>query len=118
MAKAEQLAKSLDMERKKLKQRCIKLRERRGLFVKNLQVCKNCGKEYNEDANFNWSCRTHHSQFSGEMWWCCGKTKKEAPGCKYSKHKVREENEEEEVDPLAALLNIQAKHLKFKCKCC
>jgi len=70
------------------------------MFVKSLLVCKNCGKEYNEDANFNWSCRTHHSTFSGEMWWCCGKTKKEAPGCKYSKHKERRENEDDELDPL------------------
>jgi len=34
------------------------------------------------------------------MWWCCGKTKKEALGCKFSKHKVREENEDEEIEVL------------------
>ena len=112
LAKAEQLAKNLDQERKKLKQRCIKLRERRGLFVRNLQVCKNCGKEYNEEANYNWSCRTHHSQFSGEMWWCCGKNGKDQPGCKFSKHASKE-------DELDLQLKGDGTIMRYvRCVCC
>jgi hypothetical protein len=38
-----------------------------------------------ESENFNWSCRTHQSEFGGEMWWCCGKIGKDAIGCKFSK---------------------------------
>jgi len=31
------------------------------------------------------------------MWWCCGKPSKEAPGCKYSKH-ISKEDEDEQGD--------------------
>lgn len=31
------------------------------------------------------------------MWWCCGKTMKDAPGCKFSKH-VSKEDEDEDVE--------------------
>jgi hypothetical protein len=33
------------------------------------------------------------------MWWCCGKDVKEAPGCKFSKHESKEDDEEEGIDP-------------------
>lgn len=29
------------------------------------------------------------------MWWCCGKTSKEAAGCKFSKHETKDEEEDE-----------------------
>lgn len=50
------------------------------------------------------------------MWWCCGKTKKEALGCKFSKHKIREENEDEEMDILGANQQVFMKNVK--CMCC
>ena len=78
-------------------------------------ICKNCAKEYSEDSNFNWSCRTHHSEFSGEMWWCCGKVTKEALGCKYRKHISRNENEEDEVE---AIGDNDDYFSKIKCNCC
>jgi len=28
------------------------------------------------------------------MWWCCGKPKKEAPGCKYGKHVSNEDEDD------------------------
>jgi len=40
----------------------------------HLFQCKNCQKDYLENENFNWSCRTHQSDYGGEIWWCCGKT--------------------------------------------
>ena len=46
------------------------------------KTCRFCSKEYLESENFNWSCRTHRSEFGGEMWWCCGKLGRDAPGCK------------------------------------
>jgi hypothetical protein len=29
------------------------------------------------------------------MWWCCGKTSKDAPGCKFSKHESKEDEDED-----------------------
>jgi len=52
----------------------------------DIKICRKCHKEYNENANFNWSCRTHQSDFGGVMWWCCGRKNKEDPGCKFSRH--------------------------------
>jgi len=28
------------------------------------------------------------------MWWCCGKRGKDAPGCKFSKHESKDDEEE------------------------
>ena len=32
------------------------------------------------------------------MWWCCGKSSKEAAGCKFSKHESKEDDEEDGAD--------------------
>jgi hypothetical protein len=61
-----------------MKDRITKMKARRGKMDVDLKICKKCAKEYNEKENFNWSCRTHKSDWSGEMWFCCGKDKKEA----------------------------------------
>jgi hypothetical protein len=50
------------------------------------QVCQNCRVIFKESENFNWSCRQHPSKFSGTVYWCCGKTDKNALGCTSSKH--------------------------------
>ena len=42
--------------------------------------CKNCGKEFADADNFNWSCRFHRGEWGGVIWWCCGKGHKEAKG--------------------------------------
>lgn len=47
------------------------------------------------------------------MWWCCGKTVKDEPGCKYQKHESREDNDEAIV--------AKAMHDRIKpnhCTCC
>jgi hypothetical protein len=59
------------------------------------KTCKLCGINYYESENYNWSCKTHPSDWGGEMYWCCGKTAKEAPGCKANKHESKEEDEDE-----------------------
>lgn len=33
------------------------------------------------------------------MYWCCGKIKEDAPGCVRSKHELKDENEEEALNP-------------------
>ena len=74
-------------EKEKLVQKFEKLKLRKG-SVLSMKVCGNCRKDFKDSENFNWSCRVHQSQWSGEMWWCCGKSSKEAPGCKFGKHTV------------------------------
>ena len=56
------------------------------------KICRNCGKEYSDKANFNWSCRTHKSTFGGEIWWCCGRKSREDPGCRFGKHEPKDDN--------------------------
>ena len=91
----EKQNKQLLMEREKMKQRFLKLKNRRFRIDQNQKICKKCGKEYLEKENYNWSCRTHQSDWGGEMWWCCGKTEKESLGCKFSKHESKEDDEDE-----------------------
>lgn len=51
------------------------------------------------------------------MWWCCGKTTKEADGCKIAKHESKDDDEDEAADPDAK--EEQQKHLKnVRCFCC
>jgi hypothetical protein len=59
-------------------------------------ICKNCKKIFDNQENFNWSCKTHLSAFNGKMYWCCGKTEKSAPGCVVSKHVTEEKEETQE----------------------
>jgi hypothetical protein len=32
------------------------------------------------------------------MYWCCGKTAKDAPGCKANKHESKEEEDDDELE--------------------
>ena len=59
------------------------------------------------------------SDYSGEMWWCCGKAGKDAVGCKVAKHYTKEEEEEDhdkqdEDDDATKKL----KKLYTRCLCC
>ena len=47
------------------------------------------------------------------MWWCCGKTWKEAPGCKFSKHESKDDEEDENK-----VENEKVKLKNTKCFCC
>lgn len=96
MFAAEKEKKIVIEDREKLKKNVSKLIARKGKFDQGLKQCKNCSKEFNEKENFNWSCRMHQSEWGGEMWWCCGKRGKEQPGCKFSKHEVANDNEDED----------------------
>lgn len=110
----EKEKKHLIAEREKMKDRIKKLKQRKGKFDVASKVCKNCGKDYIEKENFNWSCRVHRSEWSGEIWWCCGKDSKDQPGCKYSKHESKEEEEELEDDD--GRLEKPIKNIR--CLCC
>ncbi len=45
-------------DREKMRLRIIKMKMRKTANL-NQKLCKNCGREYMETENFNWSCRTH-----------------------------------------------------------
>ncbi len=45
-------------EKEKMRQRIVKMKVRK-ITNPNQKLCKNCGREYLETENFNWSCRTH-----------------------------------------------------------
>lgn len=78
----------------------------------SVKICQNCNKEYNDMDNFKWSCRIHQSDYSGEVWWCCGKADENAPGCKTNSHleKLEEEDEDLEED--------NKYHMNQRCLCC
>ena len=80
-------------------------------------MCKFCGKEYQDKENFNWSCRTHTYEFSGEMWWCCGKRGKDQPGCKYGKHESKEDDDDDDLAEAKAKNQLKAMKT-HKCNCC
>ena len=82
-----------------MKQRITKLKNRRFRAEDNQKICKKCGKEYLEKENYYWSCRTHQSDWGGEMWWCCGKTTKDAAGCKFGKHESKDDEDDDAGDP-------------------
>ncbi|CAG9314039.1 unnamed protein product [Blepharisma stoltei] len=69
------------------------------------KFCKNCQKPYIESENFNWSCKTHKSKFSGDLYWCCGRAGKDAPGCVSSKHISKDDEEIEIVNEISRLSN-------------
>ena len=102
-------------ERDKQKKRIQKLIARKGNFSSGIKACKNCNNEYRENENFNWSCRTHQSEWGGEMWWCCGKRGKDQPGCKFSKHESKDDAEDDEEKKRDQDEKIQR---YVRCICC
>ena len=68
------------------------------------KVCINCKKLYQESENMNWSCKTHMSQYSANMWWCCGKSNHDAEGCKVGLHASKENPEEQGMKYFSKLL--------------
>jgi chromosome segregation ATPase len=95
--RCDKLVKSMEDEitkmRIKLKQNRLK---RRQYGEAEEKICKKCQRVYMDSENYNWSCRTHKGEYSDEMWWCCGKTTKDAPGCLVSKHESKDEEEEQD----------------------
>lgn len=55
------------------------------------------------------------------MWWCCGKTSKDAPGCKFSKHFSKEDEDEDAVEGQGENeqnQNQSHKNKNVRCFCC
>eukprot|EP00744_Colponema_vietnamica_P003737 GILI01005676.1.p1 GENE.GILI01005676.1~~GILI01005676.1.p1 ORF type:complete len:898 (+),score=233.78 GILI01005676.1:261-2954(+) len=116
--KFERKVRELTDEKDKLKQKIKRFRARKKLFEPEQKVCKNCSKEFMEGENYNWSCRTHQSEFGGEMWWCCGKPGKDAPGCKYAKHESKDDDDDMDEDEKNKEEGERKKNSKVRCWSC
>ena len=93
-----------------------KLINRKGKFDAGIKTCNTCKIDYMEKENYNWSCRIHKSPWGGEMYFCCGKTNKEAPGCLVTKH---EAGDGEDDDQLKGLEKDGKRNLvNQRCVCC
>lgn len=110
----ERSNKFLTLEQEKLKARIQKLINRKGKVDEGLKQCKLCTRQYIEKENFNWSCRTHPSDWGGEMWWCCGKRSKDQPGCKFAKHRSGDDNDIDEEKSKELPRNTKY----VRCLCC
>lgn len=92
--KYEKRFKDLSEEYEKLRTRMHQYRLRRRQFGEvEEKLCKLCQRVYTEAENFQWSCKIHTGEFGAEVWWCCGKTSREATGCKSGKHEAKDEGE-------------------------
>lgn len=80
-------------------------------------MCKNCGQEFNERDNYNWSCKTHYSEYGGEMWWCCLKKGIRAPGCKSQKHESKDDDDDMDEDGADGVNKNKVKK-NARCLCC
>lgn len=114
---------TLTDERTKLRESLKKYRFRRKMYYEQEQkICKKCGREYIEKENFNWSCRTHHSKYSDQanIYFCCGKVGREAPGCRFAKHESKEDDEEldEEERRKEKEREQRIKNQNVCCYCC
>lgn len=114
--KLEKQCKQMQLENQKLKNRIVKMTFKKGKNDRDIKICKNCHKEYYEKENFNWSCRTHHYQFNGEFYWCCGKRGEDQIGCKVSKHECKDDEDEEDAEEKKKDKERQLKYMK--CMCC
>jgi hypothetical protein len=52
------------------------------------------------------------------MWWCCGRQGKDDPGCKFSKHAIRDEGDDELKEDDLANPQARMKKENARCHCC
>ena len=81
--KLKQTIAQLNYEKDVMKSKMKQMKHRKVVKDSDNKFCVTCQKEYSEKENFNWSCRVHISEYGDHMWWCCGKTDINAPGCKF-----------------------------------
>ena len=103
-----------DKLRQKMKQNRLK---RKQYGESEEKICRKCQRIFTDAENFNWSCRTHKSEYGDEMWWCCGKTSRDAPGCIVSKHQSKED-EEDDGDLKAKEENERMAAAATRCSSC
>ena len=110
-AKQQKAIQTFETQVNILNSKITKLRNRKNIDL-NKKTCQSCNKEYAEGDNYNWSCCIHRSEWGGTMWWCCGKTKINAPGCLFRKHISKEEENENDSD------KDQSRAKRQKCYAC
>jgi chromosome segregation ATPase len=110
-ANLEKRQKMMGEEQEKTKLKLKQIRSKRRQYGESEEkTCKNCSRSFYENENFNWSCRIHLSQFGGELWWCCGKTGQNAPGCRLSKHGCKEDDDE--ANPNKQIEDMKTSHIR------
>ena len=116
--KASEDVRTLNVDKDRLRARIIKYKNRKGKVDAGIKTCKNCGKEFHENSNFNWSCNIHTSTYDSDtlQWWCCAKIGKDQKGCKVQKHEVQNEVDDEDDDKQDdnAYKNLKQQ----RCLCC
>ena len=65
--KFEKQCKDLLNERDKMKQRFVKLKNRKGKVDLGIKTCAKCNNEFREKENFNWSCKQHIYPYSDDV---------------------------------------------------
>ena len=82
-------------------------------------MCRFCSKDFFEEDNFNWSCCSHPSEWSGTMYWCCGAKEKSSVGCFKRRHEEQNnEVEEGEAEKEGNLLFLEYKKEETEVKFC
>lgn len=117
--KLDQQAKITIKERDRLRSKIIRMKNQQKVAFSVNKTCVNCKIDYRESENFNWSCRTHPSDWGGTVWWCCGKTDPNHQGCKFGKHISKEEQDQElEQDAEDEKERVKKGLLTTRCYCC
>jgi hypothetical protein len=52
------------------------------------------------------------------MWWCCGKTTKDFPGCKFRKHETKDDDEEGDQSKEEREEELNKMKRYQRCICC
>ena len=52
------------------------------------------------------------------MWWCCGKTQKDQPGCKFRKHETKDDNEDDSLTQEEKDRERERMLRYARCMCC
>jgi len=116
MQKLDVALKATVKEKDRLKLKMIRLSNAKRQIITNAKTCKNCQQEFKDTENFNWSCRTHQSDWGGAVWWCCGKNNRDQPGCKFNKHVSKEEHDD--LDDENGNSNKIYERKLIRCSCC
>lgn len=104
-----------------LQRQIQRIRAKKGKIDMGIKTCQHCRRDYTEQENFNWSCRIHPSEYSGEIWWCCGKADRHDAGCKFGKHVGQKDSDDELEENLMNPANNDPSMFNFrkrKCMCC
>ncbi len=92
----------------------MKLRKRRNIDF-NQKICKNCGKEYLENDNYNWSCRTHRVSLKS-IHYVSQSMEERCGGAAENHHKMRKAANIQSMNPKMKMKKIRKTLKKSRIK--